>query len=55
MHAHTFGLTCPELCELEGGDVLLPPEVGGQFGERGEEVVEVHEEVHRGVQLKNQS
>ena len=40
-----------ELDELDGGEVLLPPEVGLQRGAAGrQQVVEVHQGVHPGVQ-----
>ena len=39
-----------ELDHLEGGEVLLPPEVGLHLGtEGGEEVVRVHQDVNHGV------
>ena len=45
-----------ELHELDGGEVLLPPEVGLQGGAAGcQQVVEVHQGVHPGVQERPES
>ena len=45
-----------ELDELDGGEVLLPPEVGLQRGAAGrQKVVEVHQGVHPGVQERPES
>ena len=45
-----------ELHELDGGEVLLPPEVGLQGGATGcQQVVEVHQGVHPGVQERPES
>ena len=45
-----------ELDELDGGEVLLPPEVGLQRGAAGrQQVVEVHQGVHPGVQERPES
>ena len=45
-----------ELDELDGGEVLLPPEVGLQGGAAGrQQVVEVHQGVHTGVQERPKS
>lgn len=39
-----------ELDDLRNGDVLLPPEVGPERGERREEVVRVHGDMNERIQ-----
>ena len=45
-----------ELHQLDGGEVLLPPEVGLQGGSAGgQQVVEVHQGVHSGVEERSET